>query len=274
MLLAMGFVHPVHDGMLKSLGVELDPRGNVKADTARLPDVAAEGVRRRRHAPRPVARGLGDPRGPPVRPRDRQVPDGNDDAAALRSRSAPAVEEAAAAKTAAAATVVDATAAAAAAAHGVRATRRRRRVDRRRRYGGAAADCICGSGSVVVATTGSLPKGATSRRGQAKSSLRPCGRRDRFALHQHARCGDVIGCGTCVGRRRAGPRWSRRWPPSAATTGPASGRAIPPPVRSGRRRRRRLRLAGRQRHRDRAARRRRGGFRARRSARACGRPHA
>ncbi len=31
-LLAMGFVHPVHDGMIKSLGVELDPRGNVKAD--------------------------------------------------------------------------------------------------------------------------------------------------------------------------------------------------------------------------------------------------
>ncbi len=32
-LLAMGFVHPVHDGMIKSLGLELDPRGNVKADT-------------------------------------------------------------------------------------------------------------------------------------------------------------------------------------------------------------------------------------------------
>jgi glutamate synthase (NADPH/NADH) small chain len=32
-LLAMGFVHPVHEGMVKSLGVELDGRGNVKADT-------------------------------------------------------------------------------------------------------------------------------------------------------------------------------------------------------------------------------------------------
>jgi glutamate synthase (NADPH/NADH) small chain len=32
-LLAMGFVHPVHEGMIKTLGVELDPRGNVKADT-------------------------------------------------------------------------------------------------------------------------------------------------------------------------------------------------------------------------------------------------
>jgi len=28
-LLAMGFVHPVHEGMLKNLGVKLDPRGNV-----------------------------------------------------------------------------------------------------------------------------------------------------------------------------------------------------------------------------------------------------
>jgi glutamate synthase (NADPH/NADH) small chain len=31
-LLAMGFVHPVHEGMITSLGLELDPRGNVKAD--------------------------------------------------------------------------------------------------------------------------------------------------------------------------------------------------------------------------------------------------
>jgi glutamate synthase (NADPH/NADH) small chain len=32
-LLAMGFVSPVHDGMIKSLGLALDRRGNVKADT-------------------------------------------------------------------------------------------------------------------------------------------------------------------------------------------------------------------------------------------------
>jgi glutamate synthase (NADPH) small chain len=32
-LLAMGFVSPVHEGMIKSLALELDPRGNVKADT-------------------------------------------------------------------------------------------------------------------------------------------------------------------------------------------------------------------------------------------------
>jgi glutamate synthase (NADPH/NADH) small chain len=31
-LLAMGFVHPVHEGMLKSLGVKLDGRGNVEAN--------------------------------------------------------------------------------------------------------------------------------------------------------------------------------------------------------------------------------------------------
>jgi glutamate synthase (NADPH) small chain len=31
-LLAMGFVHPVHEGMIQSLDLELDPRGNVKAD--------------------------------------------------------------------------------------------------------------------------------------------------------------------------------------------------------------------------------------------------
>ena len=30
-LLALGFVHPVHEGLLKKLGVDLDPRGNVQA---------------------------------------------------------------------------------------------------------------------------------------------------------------------------------------------------------------------------------------------------
>ncbi|MGB5948103.1 MAG: glutamate synthase subunit beta [Parvibaculum sp.] len=33
-LLAMGFVHPLHEGMLAELGVALDKRGNVAADTA------------------------------------------------------------------------------------------------------------------------------------------------------------------------------------------------------------------------------------------------
>ncbi len=34
-LLAMGFVHPVHEGMIRDLSLDLDPRGNVKADTTR-----------------------------------------------------------------------------------------------------------------------------------------------------------------------------------------------------------------------------------------------
>ena len=50
-LLAMGFVHPVHEGMIKSLGVELDPRGNVKADQlayqSSMPKVFAAGDMRR-----------------------------------------------------------------------------------------------------------------------------------------------------------------------------------------------------------------------------------
>ena len=38
-LLAMGFVHPEHDGMLAQLGVELDERGNVKADQNKMTSV-------------------------------------------------------------------------------------------------------------------------------------------------------------------------------------------------------------------------------------------
>ncbi len=50
-LLAMGFVHPVHEGMIASLGLDLDPRGNVKADTlgyqSSRPEVFAAGDMRR-----------------------------------------------------------------------------------------------------------------------------------------------------------------------------------------------------------------------------------
>jgi glutamate synthase (NADPH/NADH) small chain len=50
-LLAMGFVHPVHEGMLKALGVALDQRGNVSADTnayqTSLPKVFTAGDMRR-----------------------------------------------------------------------------------------------------------------------------------------------------------------------------------------------------------------------------------
>ena len=64
-LLAMGFVGPVQEGMLNELGVELDQRGNVKADTDGYRTSRRQGLRLRRHAPRPVAGRLGDPRGPP-----------------------------------------------------------------------------------------------------------------------------------------------------------------------------------------------------------------
>jgi len=50
-LLAMGFVHPVHAGLLEQLGIDKDPRGNVKADTERYqtsnPKVFAAGDIRR-----------------------------------------------------------------------------------------------------------------------------------------------------------------------------------------------------------------------------------
>jgi glutamate synthase (NADPH/NADH) small chain len=50
-LLAMGFVHPVHDGLVEGLGVALDGRGNVQADTQRFatsePGVFAAGDCRR-----------------------------------------------------------------------------------------------------------------------------------------------------------------------------------------------------------------------------------
>ena len=82
-LLAMGFVHPVQDGMVKELRVELDARGNVKANELDYRTSRAEGVRRRRHAARPVAGGVGDPRRPPGGARHRQIPDGRDRPAAL-----------------------------------------------------------------------------------------------------------------------------------------------------------------------------------------------
>ncbi len=67
-LFAMGFVSPLHDGLLEKLGVKLDPRGNVAADTASYKASARQGLRLRRHAPRSIARRLGDPRRPPGGP--------------------------------------------------------------------------------------------------------------------------------------------------------------------------------------------------------------
>jgi glutamate synthase (NADPH/NADH) small chain len=38
-LLAMGFIHPQHEGMVEQLGVELDPRGNVKTDANKMTSI-------------------------------------------------------------------------------------------------------------------------------------------------------------------------------------------------------------------------------------------
>ena len=50
-LLAMGFVHPVHEGLLKDLRIGLDERGNVRADSkdfqTSIPRVYAAGDMRR-----------------------------------------------------------------------------------------------------------------------------------------------------------------------------------------------------------------------------------
>ena len=50
-LLAMGFVHPVHEGMINELNVERDERGNVKANTddyqTAIPKLFAAGDMRR-----------------------------------------------------------------------------------------------------------------------------------------------------------------------------------------------------------------------------------
>jgi glutamate synthase (NADPH) small chain len=61
-LLAMGFVSPITDG----LGLELDGRGHEPSQR----------VRRWRHAAGAIARRMGDPRGPPSRARHRQSVDG------------------------------------------------------------------------------------------------------------------------------------------------------------------------------------------------------
>ena len=38
-LLAMGFVRPVHEGLLDSLGIEYDPRGNVKTNVDMMTNI-------------------------------------------------------------------------------------------------------------------------------------------------------------------------------------------------------------------------------------------
>ena len=62
-LLAMGFLGPVKNGLLEDFGVELDERGNVKADKNKN-DQRSWGFHRRRYDARTVAGGLGHPRRP------------------------------------------------------------------------------------------------------------------------------------------------------------------------------------------------------------------
>ena len=45
-LLAMGFVHPTHDALVKDLGVALDDRGNVAADTEADPGAYRTSIER------------------------------------------------------------------------------------------------------------------------------------------------------------------------------------------------------------------------------------
>ncbi len=63
-LLAMGFLGPVQEGMLSSLGVKLDGRGNVEANMANYKSSMHKGFFRRRHAAGSIAGGLGHPRRP------------------------------------------------------------------------------------------------------------------------------------------------------------------------------------------------------------------
>ena len=88
-LLAMGFVSPVKDGLLAELGVSLDARGNVLADTNEIRRLEIQGLCLRRHAPRPVARRVGYPRRPAMRRSDRRGPNGLDGLAEVAARLGP-----------------------------------------------------------------------------------------------------------------------------------------------------------------------------------------
>ena len=83
-LIAIGFTHPEHEGLLEQLGVDLDRRGNVKAGTyvTSVDGVFAAGDARIGA----VADRLGDRRGPPLRPRGRRPPDRRPAAAAAGRR--------------------------------------------------------------------------------------------------------------------------------------------------------------------------------------------
>ena len=66
-LLAMGFVSPVKDGLLDGARRRRSTSAATWSPTRPLQVVARQGLRLRRHAARPVAGRLGDPRGAAVR---------------------------------------------------------------------------------------------------------------------------------------------------------------------------------------------------------------
>ena len=68
-LLAMGFVAPVREGLLQKLDVDTRSTWQRGGGHALLQILAGEGLRLRRHATRPVAGRLGDPRGTSMRER-------------------------------------------------------------------------------------------------------------------------------------------------------------------------------------------------------------
>ena len=76
-LLAMGFVSPVKDGLLADLGVR-STRAATCSRTRRVTPPRSTSLRVRRHAARPVAGRLGDPRRPAMRGLDRRGLDGRD----------------------------------------------------------------------------------------------------------------------------------------------------------------------------------------------------
>ena len=82
-LLAMGFVAPIHEGMINSARRQARPARQRRRRHGALQVVDREGVRLRRHAARPVARRVGDPRRTPVRAFGGRAPDGQDAPAAV-----------------------------------------------------------------------------------------------------------------------------------------------------------------------------------------------
>ena len=73
-LLAMGFVHPVHQGLLDALAVARDSRGNVEAATegeSAYQTLDCQGVQRGRYAPGAITGGVGHSRRPAMRSRGR-----------------------------------------------------------------------------------------------------------------------------------------------------------------------------------------------------------